>query len=219
MRKHDVPKLRYVLIGALTIITFLFGLLLGNYLTEQKLRSVTEIEENLRIQTAGAELQFLILLQEPCDHINSTPLAEDLYDISEKLDFMEAQRGENNEDVRRLKNAYSLLQIRHWLFTQNTNVQCELSDVPVLYFYSNQGDCPQCKEQGYTLTYLRRKYPQMKVYAFDITTTNPALDTIKRIYNIEETPVLLFPDDRRQFSTIDEIETLLTEKYNLTAQP
>lgn len=219
MRKHDVSRLKYVLVLALTLLVFFFGLLLGNYLTEQKLRDVADIEDNLRIQTAGAELQFLLLLEQPCKYVNSTPLTEELYSISEKLDYMEAQRGQGDADVQRLKNTYSILQLRHFLLTMRTNEQCQLNQVPLLYFYSNDRDCPDCKEQGYTLTYLRKKYPGLRIYAFDTATRNPALDTLKAIHEVEAVPTIVFPDHRFGFSGVDELEPVLLNEYNLTAVP
>jgi hypothetical protein len=216
MRKHEVPKLKYVLVFGLTVIVFLFGVLLGNYFTERKFESIRGIEDNLRIQTEGAELQYLLLLQEPCKYINSTPLADELYSISERLDFMESQRGQQDAEVLRLKNTYSLLQLRHWLFTLRTNEQCHTQQISILYFYSNQGDCPVCKEQGYTLTYLRKKYPGLRVYSFDVSLSNPALDTIKKIYVVNSTPTIILPDDRLGFSSVTDIEDRLS-RYNLTA--
>jgi hypothetical protein len=208
--------LKYILVFCLTLLIFLFGVLLGNYFTEQKFSQITNIEDDLRLQTAGAELQYLLLLQEPCKYINSTPLTDDLYQISERLDYMETQRGENDPDVLRLKNSYSLLQLRHWLFSLKTNEQCATNQVPILYFYSNQGDCPDCKEQGYTLTYLRRAYPGLLVYSFDVNLENPALDTLKRVHGIDATPMLVLPDQTRGFSTIDELRPILDD-YGLEA--
>jgi hypothetical protein len=209
MRKHQVSKAKYLLVFGLTVVVFLFGVLLGNYFTERKFENVGNIEDNLRIQTQGAELQYLLLLQSPCKYINSTPLTNELYTISEKLDFMESQRGDSDPDVLRLKNEYSLLELRHWLFILKTNEQCGTNQVPILFFYSNQGDCPQCKEQGYTLTYLRNKYPDLRVYSFDITLQNPALDTIKGIHNINSTPLLILPDRTLGFSSIETLEQIL----------
>ncbi len=217
MRKNEVGWIKYVLVLALTLLVFFFGLLLGNYLTERKAAALNDIEENLRIQTSAAELQYLLLLQQPCKYINGTPLANELYSISEKVDYMEAQRGAGDKDVERLKNTYSILELRDWLFTIRTNEQCGLTQVPVLYFYSNAGDCPTCKEQGYVLTYLRKKYPSLRVYAFDMTTANPALDTLKAINKVEAAPVLIFPDERLGYADLATLETLLSEHYNLTA--
>lgn len=211
-----MSRLRYVLVLGMTIIVFLFGVLLGNYFTEQKFASIQSIENNLRIQTAGAELQYQLLLQEPCKYINSTPLADELYSISERLDYMESQRGEKDEDVLHLKNTYSLLELRHWLFTLKTNEECNTNQVPVLYFYSNEGDCPKCKEQGYTLTYLRKKYPDLRIYSFDMALSNPALDTMKRIHGVEATPTIVLPKHTLGFTEIDDFEGVLLKEYGLT---
>jgi hypothetical protein len=129
---------------------------------------------------------------------------------------MESQRGDKDPDVLHLKNTYSLLELRHWLFTIRTNQDCKINQVPILYFYSNEGDCPKCKEQGYTLTYLRKKYPDLRIYSFDIRTQNPALNTIKRIHSVNETPTLILPDRVSGFITTDDLEPLL-QSYNLTA--
>jgi hypothetical protein len=216
MRKHDSYRVKYVVIFVITVIIFLFGVLLGNYFTERKFEQVQEIENNLRLQTAGAELQYLLLLEQPCRYINSTPLTDELYRISERLGFMESQRGENDPAVLSLKKEYSLLELRHWLFTIKTNQQCNLNQVPIIYFYSNSGDCPRCKEQGYVLTYLRKKYPDLRVYSFDITTENPALDTIKTIHGIDSVPSMILPDKVVGFTPLDELEFVVQE-YNLTA--
>lgn len=217
MRKKEISWLKYVLVLALTIVVFLFGILLGNYFTDKKFESVDRIEENLRLQTAGAELQYLLLLEQPCKYINNTPLADELYRIGERVDYMEAQRGENDPDVLRLKNTYSLLELRDWLLTIRTNEECGISQVPVLYFYSNAGDCPQCQEQGYTLTYLRREYPHLRVYAFDVNVENPALDTVKRIHGITETPTIVIGNQTLGFTTLEEFEMLLVQDLALNS--
>jgi glutaredoxin len=217
MRKHETSTLKYVLVFGFTVIIFLFGVLLGNYFTERKFESINGIEETLRTQTQGAELQYLLLIQEPCRQVNSTPLADELYRISERLDYMESQRGENDADVQQLKNTYSLLELRHWLLVLKTNEQCKTNQVPVLFFYSNSGDCPKCKEQGYTLTYLRKKYPDLRIYSFDTRTQNPALDTVKRMHDVTDAPVIILPDRRLGFTSLDDMEAILVNDYHLNA--
>jgi glutaredoxin len=215
--KRDSQLLKHVLVLGFTIIIFLFGMLLGNYFTQTKVANINDLEDSLRVQTQGAELQYEILTREPCRYANGTPLAEDLYSIGERVDFMESQLGEDDTAVLHLKNTYSILQIRHWLFTQQTNEKCGTNQVPVLFFYGNGDDCPRCREQGYILTHLRRDYPELRVYAFDIRTTNPALDTIKRIYEVENVPMIILPNQTLGYTDIDTFATLLSA-YNLTQE-
>jgi hypothetical protein len=216
MRKHESYGYKYLIVFILTIIIFMFGVLLGNYFTEQKFKEIQTASDELRLQTASAELQYLLLLEQPCKYINSTPLTDELYKISERLDYMESDRGETDPEVLRLKNEYSILELRHWLFTMKTNQQCNRTQVPIMYFYSNVGDCPKCKEQGYTLTYLRRKYPDLRIYSFDIATNNPALETIKTIHHINSVPSMVLPDRDVGFTSLEDMEVILVG-YNLTS--
>lgn len=205
-----VDKMKYFAALLLTILIFSAGILLGNHLSNNKLKTLTDIEDTIRLETLGAEVQYQILVGNPCQFVNSTPLSEDLYELSEKVDYLENIFGQDDDNVRRLKEQYSLLEVRHWLYTTKTNEECGTNNTPILYFYSNEGDCPDCEEQGFILTYLRRKYPALRVYSFDITIDNPAINTIKDIYEVERAPTLIvgyrvYPE----FMTRSELESEL----------
>ncbi len=194
-RFKEMNKMKYLAVGVLTIIIFSAGIFLGNYFSQQKVEELQDIEEDLRLQTLGAEVQYQILITNPCQFINSTPLTEELYDLSNKLDHLENIYGEDDERVLKLKERYSLLEVKHWLFVRKTNERCRTDLTPILYFYSNKGDCDKCDEQGYVLTYLRRKYDDLRVYSFDINMDNPAMNTIKEIYDVESAPTVIVGDN------------------------
>lgn len=214
MRKLEPWKGRLTFVFVFTLAIFLCGLLLGNYLTLYKFRQIDDLEYNLRTQTTGAELQYQLLVKESCGQINNTLLTEELYRISERVDYMESQRGRNDPDVLRLKNTYSLLQIRHLLFTEHLNEECDSGYVTAIYFYDDDDVCPDCKEQGYTLTHLRRQYPNLRVYSFDIRTDNPAVTTIKQLYQVTGTPSVVLPKKTLGFTTYDELDALF-QSYGL----
>jgi len=211
LNKHkEMDKMKYFTVFLLTIIIFSSGLLLGTYVTNKKVAVFTDIQETLKLDTLGTEIQYQILIGNPCQFVNSTPLTEELYKLSEKLDYLENIRGEDDETVKLLKKQYSLLEVRHWLYVQKTNKECNTNNVPLIYFYSNEGDCPKCKEQGFILTYLRKKHPDIRVYSFDINIENPAVDTIKKIYEVKTAPTIIvdsivYP----QFMTKDALEEAL----------
>ena len=58
----------------------------------------------------------------------------------------------------------------------------------ILYFYSNKEDCNDCEQQGYVLSYIKKKYPSVRVYSFDINIENQAIDIIKENYDINIAP-------------------------------
>jgi len=210
MQRSKVSKTKYLAVFATTTLIFLIGLFLGSQITNTKLNQVELLEQDMKVDTMAIELQYLLLAEDPCSYLNSTPLTEELYDIGNKLDYMENQLGNKNPTVLRIKEYYSLLEIRHWLYMKKVNKECKQNNSLILYFYSNLGDCSSCKEQGFVLNYLRRKFPSINVYSFDINIDNIALDTIKDIYGIKETPSLII-NEKVYFGFRDskEMETLI----------
>jgi hypothetical protein len=195
MTKKRLSKTKYLAVFAITTLIFVMGLFIGQYMAETKLSNLEEIENNLRIDAMAIELQYQLLAENPCKASNSTILSEELYQLGSKLDHMEKTMGFYDPDVIRLKEYFSLLQIRHWLFLKRGKEECSTDQDFILYFYSNKGDCETCEEQGYVLSYIREKHPNTRVYAFDTNIENPAVNTVKEIYLKNQTiPTLIIND-------------------------
>jgi len=194
----DIAKTKYLAVFATTTLIFLIGILIGNQVTNAKVSKLDNIEQELRVDTMAIELQYLLLSEDPCKAPESTLLSEQLYQLGSRLRYMEDKYGADNPSVVRLKEYYSLLEIRHWLFLKKTKKECNKDYTFILYFYSKEKEnCPTCEEQGYVLTYLRENYPLVKVYSFDFGISNAALDTIKELYIKEESelPIIIINND------------------------
>ena len=69
-----------------------------------------------------------------------------------------------------------------------------------MYFYTNKkddekGDFKISEEQGFILDDLYKRYPnQIVIFSFDINTDNPALNSLKEVYNITKVPTLVVND-------------------------
>src|SRR5207244_4510747 len=100
------------------------------------------------------------------DVAENTILPSALSSLGSQLSYMESQGG-NVAEVTRLKRLYSLLEIKDYLLMKQIAAKCKLKSVFVLYFYSNKGNCEDCAKQGYVLTALAQKYPQLRIYSFD----------------------------------------------------
>ena len=150
-----------------------------DYLNRARVAELSTIEDQLSIDILSLDTQFSLLEAAPCDSTaSSTTLTSELTDLGDRLSYAENQLGTNNAQVTRLKEQYSLLEIRDYLITKQLAAACHAKRPPiVLYFYSNAGDCADCDKAGYALSYLRNTYPNLRVYSFDYNLDLGALKT------------------------------------------
>ena len=159
-----------------------------NYLNKARLADLSAMEDQLSIDTLSLDTQFSLLENAPCDAAaSSTQLIGKLADLGNRLAYAENQLGAGNPQVVRLKEQYSLLEIRDYLATKQIAAACGTRPVTVLYFYSNAGDCSDCDKAGYALSYLRDTYPNVRVYSFDYNLDLSALKTLIGLNRIKGT--------------------------------
>ena len=159
-----------------------------NYLNNARVTELSAIEEQLSIDSLSLETQFSLLEAAPCDSsASSATLTSELADFSGRLSYAEDQLGSDNPQVIRLKERYSLLEIRDYLITKRLAEACKTKPVTVLYFYSNAGDCGDCDKAGYALSYLRNTYPTLRVYSFDYNLELGALKTFIAVTKVKDT--------------------------------
>ena len=182
---------KYIAAFALTALIFVIGIWVGSAVSDDKLSQISLLQNEIQIETAGTELQYLLLTEHPCESINASSLTRQLFEIGGKLDYMENKLGKKNEDVLSLKEYYSLLEIKHWLLTKKANERCKQNNPWILYFYSNLGDCADCEQQGYVLSTLHKKFEDLNIYSFDFHIENPAIQAIKEIYGVKTVPTLV----------------------------
>ncbi len=159
-----------------------------NYLNSARVAELGAIEDQLSIDTLSLDTQFSLLEAAPCDTAaSSTGLIGKLADLGARLSYAENQLGTDNPQVIRLKQQYSLLEIRDYLITKQLAAACGTKPVTVLYFYSNAGDCADCDKAGYALSYLHDTYPSLRVYSFDYNLDLGALQTFTAITKVKDT--------------------------------
>lgn len=217
MTNRNITKTKYLAVFATTTLIFIVGILIGQQISNSKISDLEIIEQELRVDTMAIELQYLLLAENPCKALESTPLSEELYTLGSKLSYMEDKLGPDNPSVLRLKEYYSLLEIRHWLFLKRTKQECNRDYTLILYFYSKQKEtCPKCEEQGYVLTYLRETHPEIRIYSFDFDIGNTAIDTLKELYMTEqELPVIIIDEEvHHGFKNKEAIEKIISGQIN-----
>lgn len=196
-KRKKFSKTKFSLALTLTTLIFIVGIIFGNMIADKKLSIIDDMELDMRTDISAVELQYLIIAEDPCNSmIDYSPLTDELYRISMHLDHMENTLGKDNKDVLRLKNYYSTLQIKHWLLMKKIKNECNEDSNLILYFYDTAENCSKCEQQGFILTYIRNKYPDVYVYAFNINLDNAAIRTLKSIYSIELAPSLIIDDNK-----------------------
>lgn len=159
-----------------------------NYLNTARVTELSAIEDQLSIDTLSLDTQFSLLEAAPCDSAaSSTALTSELAEFGSRLSYAENQLGSDNSQVIRLKERYSLLEIRDYLITKKLAAACGTKPVTVLYFYTNAGDCTDCDKAGYALSYLRNTYPALRVYSFDYNLDLGALKSFITVNKVKNT--------------------------------
>lgn len=175
---------------ALAITITIIGTVLYavNFLNQQRVAELRSIEDQLSTDTLSIETQFALLEEAPCEDIAAgTTLSQEVGGVGDKLAFAEGRAGANDPEVLRLKERYTLLQIRDYLLTKRLAETCGVKPVVALYFYSNvPGECADCDRAGYALSYLRQTYPALRVYSFDYHLDLAALRTFISVLKVHD---------------------------------
>ena len=217
----DVRKARwmtYTIAFVITALIFSTALYASNYFNDLRTEEIRTAQDNISIDILSIETQFDLLAEHSCRDISEdSVLSTELRSIASRLSYLESQTGVNEEELLRLKRYYSLLQIKDLLLMQRVAEKCALRPVFILYFYSNEGDCEKCEEQGYVLTALSEDYPQLRVYSFDYNLAVSPLKTLIQIHDVAENLPALVIKDRAYygFHNLKDITEILPELAKL----
>jgi len=193
-----------------------------NYLNNARVAELSAIEDKVSIDILSLDTQFSLIAATPCESVASTTtLAGELTDLGNRLAYAENQLGTHNDQVVRLKEQYSLLEIRDYLLTKQLAVTCGIKPVIVLYFYSNAGDCADCDKAGYALSYLRTTYPTLRVYSFDYNLDLGALKTLIALTKLEgPLPAFVINGKRSYgFTSLEDLEKQFPKGALATSTP
>ncbi len=177
---------KYIFVLLITVAIFATSLYASNYFNNRRINELRDIEDKISTDILSLETQFDLLEEVSCEDFKDTPvLTPELNALAARLNYTEDQLGSNNDEVVRLKRIYSLLLIKDSLLSKRIATECKTNPVSIMYFYSNKGDCEDCKKQGYVLTELQQRYPSLRIYAFDYNLDLSALRTLRSVYKVE----------------------------------
>lgn len=213
MHQHEPNDWKkYIIVFFITVTVFVGGLWFSNYLNNKKIAQLKSIESTISLDLLSSETQFSLLEELSCKDISTTVLSSELNSLADKISYSESNIGTDNTDVISLKKYYSLLEIKDYLLMKKITERCGEKSIFVLYFYKND-NCDDCTKQGYVLTSLREKYPNLRVYSFDYNLDNSAIKAMTSIYKVTDNlPALVINGKVNSgFKTVEEIEKTFPE--------
>lgn len=215
-----IDSKKYIFTFLITCTIFVTAFFASTFFSNKRVESVKSIQDTIAIDILSSETQFDLLKEVPCANVGDTILSAELSVLGDKLSHTESERGEKDADVLYLKKYYSLLQIKDYLLSKKLVDKCGSGKKPVfiIYFYSNTGDCPECQREGYVLTRLKEKYPELRVYSFDYNLPLSAIDSMKTIYRIKSALPALVIEDKTYtgFKSVEDLEALLPDTLKVS---
>lgn len=209
----------YIVAFLITALIFATALYLSNYFNDRRLADIQATQDNISIDILSLETQFDLLAEHACrDITENSVLSSEIRPLAQRLSYLESQSGVDVSELGRLKRYYSLLQIKDLLLMQQVSEKCKnINPVFILYFYSNTGDCEDCEEQGYVLTGLSEKYPQLRIYSFDYNLGLSALQTLIDINDVQSTLPALIVSGQPYYGlkTVEDIEKIVPKLKTL----
>jgi hypothetical protein len=206
---------KYAFTFFVTTAIFATAFFASTFFSSKRVENVKSIQDNIAIDILSSETQFDLLKEVPCQNVNGSMLSLELNQLGDKLSHTENERGEKDADVLYLKKYYSLLQVKDYLLSKKLAEKCGALKKPVfiIYFYSNKGDCPECVKEGYVLTRLKTKYPDLRVYSFDYNLDLSVISSLKAIYRVDKALPALVIEDKTYtgFKSVEDLELLLPD--------
>ncbi len=207
---YGFSPVQYVIVLFITVVIFISAFILSSYLNNKKLENVKYIQDDIAIDIQSSETQFALLQDVTCKDGGSSMLSTELNDLATRIEYSE-QSIKNKEEINRLKKYYSLLQVKDYLLMKKSSERCGVKNVFILYFYTTEKECSECAKQGYVLTELRKKYPDLRVYSFDYGLDLGIIKTLIGKYKLVETNIPAFIINDTVYTGFHSLEE--TEKY------
>jgi len=186
MHNHEpLDWKKYVIVFFITGTLFVSVLWVSSYFNTKKIDELRSVQDKIYVDLMASEVQFSLLQESSCKDVSTTVLSSELNSLADKISYSESNIGNTNTDVISLKKYYSILEIKDYLLMKKITEQCGDKPIFVLYFYKND-NCSDCTKQGFVLTSMREKYPNLRVYSFDSNLNLQAIKTLTSLYKVSD---------------------------------
>jgi len=206
---------KYVITFIMTSTVFAAAIWVNSSFNGQRVVEMKSLYESISTDILSSETQFSLISELSCKEVGSQILSQEIDELARKIEFTEQNVWTDSRDIVQLKKFYSLLEIKDYLLMKRINERCGKKILFAFYFYSNVAGCKDCVRTGETLTQLRQKYPQLRVYSFDYDLNLSAIKTLISIYTVKNSlPAIVIGDEVVYgYKDLDQLEKLLRSSY------
>lgn len=195
----------------ITSLLFAIALWVNNLLNNSRAQDLRSIQDTISLNILSSETQYDLLRETSCKNVNDGILSNELNSLERKLSYLESNQ--NSDEFNYIKKYYELLQIKDFSLMQRLSEKCGLKPISILYFYGSKAECEDCEKTSTVLNHLRGAYPNVRIYSFDRRLSVSAVNTLAKIYKVEEPyPVLVINEETYTgFLSIDRMKEILPE--------
>ncbi|MES2059831.1 MAG: hypothetical protein V4438_02255 [Patescibacteria group bacterium] len=206
---------KYALSFVITLAIFGTAIYISNYFNDRRIEEMRSIQDSIATNIMSSETEVSLLSSIPCEEAGSSMLSSELNPLAEKIEYSEKNIGAGNSDVISLKKAYALLEIKDYLLMRDIAKRCGNKFGFALYFYGDAKSCPDCDKASYVLSYLRGKYPDLRVYSFDYNLDLGAVKTLESMLKIKNAlpAIVLDREVLNGFQSKEALEKTLLAHY------
>lgn len=214
---RSLSKDKYIIAGAITLGIFLLGLFLGLAIEGKRVNYIESAGKKQNLDFSSLQLQYAFIDQlsqeKNCLAVQKTfeQNINNLESTRIRLENFDRDATLNKNELDILKNEYILAQIRYWLLAERTRELCGADVVSILYFFSDEKECPDCEKQAFVLTYLKKKFrDKLLIFSFDSKFEDePMMPLLKNTYNVSSYPTIVI--EGKPKARFQDKDTILNE--------
>ena len=201
---RKVSKDKYIVAALITGGIFTLGLLLGLVIEGKRVSYIEEVSKEQKLDFSSLQLQYAYIDQlsqeNNCDAVSKT-FEENIGNLEAtrlRLENFDENARLNKREFDLLKRDYTLAQIRYWLLAKKTKDVCGDDIVTILYFFSNDKECPKCDNQAFVLTHLKKIFKdKLLIFSFDSRfSQEPMINLLKNTYGVSAYPAIVIEGEK-----------------------
>ena len=198
----------------IAVFMFTFGLFIG-FLAKTLIQGATiDLQNSVRNEIVNLETIDLLEKNNVCENYSINLISEKLDYTGELISLLEIKKGKADTEVLELKKLYTMLEVRHMLLMEEKNRLCDQDYDIFLFFYSNDENCEDDVEKtSFILSYLRKKYDNVRVYSFDSNLDSDLVKILMSKYSVNSCKVVILNGEKvtKDIARSEDLEELFVK--------